>query len=350
MNFLTNLNLNKNQLQNAVIQPLAVAPSNPTEGQIYYNSSDKLIYQYSGVSGGWKPVGELNVIEDIKINGVSATITNRSVSITTPEASNANPQMNGTADSGSSTLFARADHVHPSDTSRLPLAGGTMSGDIDMGGNGITGLPTPTNNSDAATKQYVDDSFGAQDAMIFKGTLGEGGSVAALPNPHVTGWTYRVVSSGTYAGNQCEIGDLLICVRDGTTASDSDWTVAQTNVDGAVIGPASSTAGHIPVFSGTSGKVLADGFAVSTEITEESTDTELATAKAVYDFSVKTAVGTIGTTARTTTVSYTGTLVNAYATMASEIVQLDITISATGVAFTTTVAPSSPVTCTVVYI
>lgn len=350
MNFLTNLNLNKNQLQNAVIQPLAVAPSNPTEGQIYYNSSDKLIYQYSGVSGGWKPVGELNVIEDIKINGVSATITNRSVSITTPEASNANPQMNGAADSGSSTLFARADHVHPSDTSRLPLTGGTMSGDIDMDGHGITGLPTPTNNSDAATKQYVDDSFGAQDAMIFKGTLGEGGTQTALPNPHVQGWTYRVVTAGTYAGNVCEVGDLIICIRDGTTASNTDWTVAQTNIDGAVIGPATSTQGHVPVFGGTNGKTLEDGFGVATSIDSTSTDNDLATAKAVYDFSVKTATGTIGTTARTVTVPYTGTLVNAYATMSSEVVQLDIAISATGVAFTTTVAPSSAVTCIVVYI
>ena len=55
MNYLTNLNLNRNELQNAVIQPLAVAPSNPKEGQIYYNSSDKFIYRYNGTS--WGPIG-----------------------------------------------------------------------------------------------------------------------------------------------------------------------------------------------------------------------------------------------------------------------------------------------------
>lgn len=55
MNYLTNLNLNKNELQNAVIQPLSVAPSSPKEGQIYYNSTDKFIYRYNGTA--WGPIG-----------------------------------------------------------------------------------------------------------------------------------------------------------------------------------------------------------------------------------------------------------------------------------------------------
>lgn len=52
---LTNLDLSKNELQNAVVQPLAVAPSNPVLGQIYTNSADKVIYQWDGEK--WKPVG-----------------------------------------------------------------------------------------------------------------------------------------------------------------------------------------------------------------------------------------------------------------------------------------------------
>lgn len=55
INILTNLNLSKNQIQNAVIQPLAIAPSNPKEGQIYYNSSDKFIYRFDGTT--WGPIG-----------------------------------------------------------------------------------------------------------------------------------------------------------------------------------------------------------------------------------------------------------------------------------------------------
>ena len=53
--FLVNLDLSKNELQNAVIQPLATAPANPKFGQIYTNSTDKVIYQFDGER--WKPVG-----------------------------------------------------------------------------------------------------------------------------------------------------------------------------------------------------------------------------------------------------------------------------------------------------
>ena len=55
MKYLTSINLLQNELQNAVIQNLAVAPSNAKAGQIYYNSADKYIYRYDGAN--WAPIG-----------------------------------------------------------------------------------------------------------------------------------------------------------------------------------------------------------------------------------------------------------------------------------------------------
>lgn len=55
MQFLVNIDLNKNELQNAVIQPLATAPSNAKKGQIYFNTADNALYQYNGTA--WVKVG-----------------------------------------------------------------------------------------------------------------------------------------------------------------------------------------------------------------------------------------------------------------------------------------------------
>lgn len=49
MLFLTSLNLNKNELQNAVIQPLAAAPSSPVIGQIYFDTTEGMIRVWDGI-------------------------------------------------------------------------------------------------------------------------------------------------------------------------------------------------------------------------------------------------------------------------------------------------------------
>ena len=57
ISFVSSINLNKNELQNAVIQNLATAPGSPNEGQVYYDSSagDKSIYFWDGTN--WVDVG-----------------------------------------------------------------------------------------------------------------------------------------------------------------------------------------------------------------------------------------------------------------------------------------------------
>ena len=122
-----------------------------------------------------------------------------------------------------------------------------------------------------AVKTYVDSAitsgFSTNDAMVFKGTVGSGGTVAALPSGTVSaGWSYRVITSGTYAGVVSEIGDLIIAVADASGNVNNTWTVVQTNIDGAVVGPASSTTNALAVFNGTTGKLIQNSSFVPTTV------------------------------------------------------------------------------------
>lgn len=54
MKILTNLDLSQNEIQNAIMQPLAAPPSNPKLGQIYFNSIDLTLYLWTGEK--WIPV------------------------------------------------------------------------------------------------------------------------------------------------------------------------------------------------------------------------------------------------------------------------------------------------------
>jgi len=55
------------------------------------------------------------------------------------QASDTNPLANGSVSLGTSTRYARADHVHPTDSASLTKSGGTMSGALHMGNNLLDG-------------------------------------------------------------------------------------------------------------------------------------------------------------------------------------------------------------------
>jgi hypothetical protein len=129
----------------------------------------------------------------------------------------------------------------------------------------FTGMPiaptasigTNTNQvaSTAFVKAEINSVLAANDAMQYKGGIAAG---ATLPAANC-GDTYKVTSSGIIGGYKVETGDMLICVQDNTLSdTPANWNPIQTNLDGAVIGPASSTDGAVAVFDGNSGRLLKD--------------------------------------------------------------------------------------------
>jgi hypothetical protein len=84
--YLNNLNLNKNQLQKAVVHPLGAAPPHPAVGQIYYDTGNASIYvctalatNGAGTNGTWLSLGgDMTGVTLTGGNGITATNTNSS--------------------------------------------------------------------------------------------------------------------------------------------------------------------------------------------------------------------------------------------------------------------------------
>lgn len=169
--------------------------------------------------------------------------------------------VNGTItvnDDSHNHVIANVDGLQTALNAKAPLASPTLTG-TPKAPTAASGTNTTQIATTAFVQAAVESKIAAADAMRFKGTLGTGGTITALPASHKVGDSYKVITAGTYAGQKCEVGDMVICVTAGSTANDAHWTVVQSNVDGAVTGPASAVSGRVAVFDGTTGKVIKDG-------------------------------------------------------------------------------------------
>lgn len=140
--------------------------------------------------------------------------------------------------------FTKDGHIITHGTDYIPWGNGKIP---------VSKLPMGTSTqigdqylwSSKTINQKINDSFVANSAMRFKGTIGLvsgsttkftiNGEEATFPSSSAqVGDTYRVVNKGTYAGQLCEVGDLLICITAGTADVAATWTVAQTNINGYI--------------------------------------------------------------------------------------------------------------------
>ena len=108
----------------------------------------------------------------------------------------------------------------------LPRAGGTMTGNIDLGGNALTNVKSPAADADAATKGYVDGKRHTFTATLGTAWTGSGpytqtvavSGILASDTPHVTQY---------YLGSQ-SVADVI--------AQDESWAAVSTAdaVDGGI--------------------------------------------------------------------------------------------------------------------
>lgn len=142
------------------------------------------------------------------------------------------PAMDGIQSLGSEAGYARVDHVHPTDTSRAPLASPSFTGtpttpDLQSGASG----------TQVANKNYVDTAISSAQvgSAAFQGPINAQSTLESAN--YKKGWYWVVKTAGTYAGQSCEIGDFVFAIADKASSySASDFSVVQANIDMSIFG------------------------------------------------------------------------------------------------------------------
>lgn len=143
------------------------------------------------------------------------------------------------------TMGERIGNVETALDTKAPIENPVFSGIVKVG------------EDEVALKTYVDGLFANLEERCAIPSIVD--STNPIPADYKAGESYRVAEAGTYVGVECEVGDLILVVKDyvAETASDADFMVLQANIDGAVTSTADvTTIGEIVAFDSVTGRVI----------------------------------------------------------------------------------------------
>lgn len=260
--FLTSIDLNKNELQNAVLQNLSSNPGNPATGQFYFNSVDGELKFYNGatwdvVSVGGDITSAINalttdVIEEGSSNlyftsqraldatasaydaaGAAASALSSANGYTDTAVSNLVASAPGTLDTLNELAAALGDDANFASTvstsigTKVSKSGDTMTGALTLSG-------APSSDLHAATKKYVDDtvagfSGGTQKYSAKNTSITPTGGVATWS---ISATTHGCAADGSNIVQMKEVSGAVveadISINDTTGDITITWNAAST--------------------------------------------------------------------------------------------------------------------------
>ena len=171
--FLVNLDLNKNELQNAKVQNLGTAPGSPTAGQIYYDTGDNELYVYNG--SGWVSLQAVGDITGVTAGtGLSGGGTSGTVTVNFAPTGLAS----ATVASNDKVIIADADDSDtPKTVTAASIAALAPQGDVtsvtagtNLNGGGTTGDVTLNLDTDIS---IATATFSSASPLVFEGATAD---------------------------------------------------------------------------------------------------------------------------------------------------------------------------------
>lgn len=221
------LNLQQNQLENAVIQNLASDPSSGKAGQIYYNTTDNGYRYYNGTA--WVSISADAIKSIVAGNGLTSSTSGNAVTLTLGTPSTSGAASGNTLGDNSVT---ENSHTHQI---RIPSASTAEKGIVQLATD--TDVTTGAETTKAVTpKQLADVYQKKQDntlnttAKTVVGAINEvkGTADAASTKATTNATEITNIKNGTTAvGKATKVANPLT-ISDGTNSTTYDGSAART--------------------------------------------------------------------------------------------------------------------------